>query len=841
MAGLADLNVRLGLLTANFERDLKKADRRLRAFQKSVEGIGKGLTQGLTLPIIGFGSAAVSSFAQFEKGAKALEVVTKDAKSVGDQLEELREVAKLPGLGFQEAVQGSARLQAVGLSADEAAKTLGAFGNAVARSGGGRVELEGALLALTQIASKGKISAEEINQLNERIFEIRPALEAAFGTSNSEELQKLGISSEEFISKVTEELGKLDKVQGGLSNSFENLGDSIRSNLSRVGEIINNTFNIGDIIDRFDRSLTSIVDTFQALDPATQKTVVRVAAFAAALGPGLLVIGKLIALRRGLIDTLLLASQSFRSLGGSAINAANNIKNLNFKAFLTPQLLAVSAAIGLVALAWSEFSRKAQLATAAQRTIEGVTNSAAAALAVETAKIDPLISAIKSETVSREEKAKAIQQLKEISPEYFGQLDEERIRVADVTAAYDNFKKSVLLTAQARAAESKLTEIASKRFEKEQKLLKLQDQFVKQSASVGTALIQGILGNTQRGAIAFGRLKDELESVKKEEEALVKLLGESTQGLNKLGAESESSSAKTVTSFERISESAKKIPEEISRINKELSAITQKSIALGPSFDTEGASLDTLTTGVERLLELGAGTDNSAIKGFIDQIKELRGSVVEVQEITSKNLIPAEVVSQSQESLSLVGESYKKLAAQIFEQTEGSYNFIQRQIEQAQILANVVGSVLDSAFSSLFQTIEEGGKNAFGSFLDGIKKAISGLIKQLLVAVAKALVLAAIFSLIVPGASFASKFGSLFKSFSGIPGLAEGGVVPSGYPNDTYPARLTSGEVVVPPDKLSTLMNSGSGQQVFIPSVTLRGEDLVIAFKRAEKKYNRYS
>lgn len=841
MAGLAELNVKLGLLTAGFEASLKKTDRKLRSFQKSVEGIGKGLTQSITVPLVGLGAAAVSSFAQFERSAAALTAVTKDAKSVAQQLEDLREVAKLPGLGFEEAVQGSARLQAVGLSADEAARTLGAFGNAVARSGGGRVELEGALLALTQIASKGKISAEEINQLNERIFEIRPALEAAFGTSNSEELQKLGISSEEFISKVTAELGKLDKVQGGLSNSFENLGDSIRTNLARVGDIINNTFNIGDIIDRFDKGLTSLVNTFRVLDPATQKTVVRVAAFAISIGPALLVIGKLIALRRGLIDTLLLASQSFRSLGGAAINAANNIKTLNFKAFLTPQLIAVSAAIGLVTLAWSEFSRKAQLATAAQRTIEGVTNSAAAALAVETAKIDPLIAAIDSETTSREEKTAAIQKLKEISPEYFGQLDEERIKVGDVTAAYDNFKKSVLLTAQARAAESKLTEIASKRFEKEQKLLKLRDQFITQSSNAGSALIQGVLGNTQRGAIAFSRLKDELESVKKEEEALIKLLGESTQGLNKLGSESEVSSTKTVASFERISASAKAIPEEISKINKELQAITQKSIALGPSFDTEGASLDTLTSGVEKLLELGAGADNSAVKGFIDQIKELRGSVASVQEITSKNLIPPEVVSQSQSSLGLIGESYRLLAEKIFEQTEGSYNFIQRQIEQAQILSNIVGGVLDSAFTNLFQTIEEGGKNAFGSFLEGIKKAISGLIKQLLVAVAKALVLAAIFSLIVPGASFASKFGSLFKSFSGIPGLAEGGVVPSGYPNDTYPARLTSGEVVVPPDKLSTIMNSGNGQQVFIPSVTLRGEDLVIAFKRAEKKYNRYS
>ncbi|MBU2177549.1 MAG: hypothetical protein KJ556_20855, partial [Gammaproteobacteria bacterium] len=33
--------------------------------------------------------------------------------------------------------------------------------------------------------------------------------------------------------------------------------------------------------------------------------------------------------------------------------------------------------------------------------------------------------------------------------------------------------------------------------------------------------------------------------------------------------------------------------------------------------------------------------------------------------------------------------------------------------------------------------------------------------------------------------------------------MAQGGIVPAGYPNDTYPALLTSGERVIPPGKLA--------------------------------------
>jgi hypothetical protein len=37
-----------------------------------------------------------------------------------------------------------------------------------------------------------------------------------------------------------------------------------------------------------------------------------------------------------------------------------------------------------------------------------------------------------------------------------------------------------------------------------------------------------------------------------------------------------------------------------------------------------------------------------------------------------------------------------------------------------------------------------------------------------------------------------------------LPKLASGGVIPTGFPNDSYPALLTSGEIVVPPAKLTT-------------------------------------
>jgi hypothetical protein len=61
-------------------------------------------------------------------------------------------------------------------------------------------------------------------------------------------------------------------------------------------------------------------------------------------------------------------------------------------------------------------------------------------------------------------------------------------------------------------------------------------------------------------------------------------------------------------------------------------------------------------------------------------------------------------------------------------------------------------------------------------------------------------------------------------------GMAQGGIVPAGYPNDTYPARLTSGEMVIPPGKLDGV--GGMNIQLEVDEIRIKGSDIVIALRR---------
>lgn len=218
----------------------------------AVRGLS-GMLQGLGanakhLVGIGAGISAVAGAAGFADAAKldsltrGLASVSVSAADLQGQLSRLREVAKLPGLGFEEAVQGSLSLQSAGISARLAERSLMAFGNALATVGKGKDDLNGVTLALQQMAAKGKISAEEINQINERVPQIRAAMQRAFGTADTEELAKLGIDVTTFITGVVADMEKLPKVSGGIQNSIENMADAMKDALVPLGQGIADLF-----------------------------------------------------------------------------------------------------------------------------------------------------------------------------------------------------------------------------------------------------------------------------------------------------------------------------------------------------------------------------------------------------------------------------------------------------------------------------------------------------------------------------------------------------------------------------------------------------------------------
>lgn len=290
------INVVLELDTTAFQRSIGRVEKQLQQFGSRLENIGTTLSQRLTLPLLAAGAASVKAFADFEKLSKGLAAVMGSSEAAEAELVKLREVAKLPGLGFKEAVQGSVNLQAVGLSADQARQTLRGFGAAIAATGGGAMELQEVQRQLTQIISKNRILQEDYGVLQERVPLIGKALEAAFGTSNIENVRAMGVSGQEFVQRISEALIVLPQTQnltGGLANALENLRDSLQNSASQFGQAINKAIDLEGIISKVATAVQRAADFFSSLNPAVQKTIVVVGLAVAAIGPLLFAIGSM--------------------------------------------------------------------------------------------------------------------------------------------------------------------------------------------------------------------------------------------------------------------------------------------------------------------------------------------------------------------------------------------------------------------------------------------------------------------------------------------------------------------------------------------------------------------
>lgn len=257
----------------------------------NMKAAGMAMTTYVTLPLALLAGASLKAAGDLQALEKGFAATYKGAGNVNDELRKTQEVAKLPGLGLKEAIQGATNLQAVGFAADQSRRILEGYGNALATVGKGKADLEGVITALSQMSAKGKISAEEINQIAERVPQIRKVMQDAFGTADTEVLQKMGISVDQFVTRTTAEINKLPKVTGGINNAFENMADSGFLALSKLGDAINKTFDVEGKLNALGDALGGLAESFGDLSPAAQGTILVVAGLVAAAGPLLLALG----------------------------------------------------------------------------------------------------------------------------------------------------------------------------------------------------------------------------------------------------------------------------------------------------------------------------------------------------------------------------------------------------------------------------------------------------------------------------------------------------------------------------------------------------------------------
>lgn len=177
---MADTNYKIGLqITADgarAESELKKIDAMINRLGANVSGaassfagnVAANAVSKLTALAIDGGAAIVDYSAKLEQTEIGFETLLGGAEAAERHLRDLQSFAKSTPFEFEGLTKLSQRLVGVGVTSEKIVPLLRDIGNAVAAVGGTADQVDGVTIALSQMISKGKVSAEEMEQLAER-------------------------------------------------------------------------------------------------------------------------------------------------------------------------------------------------------------------------------------------------------------------------------------------------------------------------------------------------------------------------------------------------------------------------------------------------------------------------------------------------------------------------------------------------------------------------------------------------------------------------------------------------------------------------------------------------
>lgn len=689
MATLGEINIRVAAQIDDFEAKMAQVEKGLGRLGDYAKQAGQALTTYVTLPLTLVATAAVAASGKMESLQKGLNAInTQDlitqgvapvvavgqaATATAARLKELELIARAPGIGFEQAVKGDIRLRSVGVTAEQSAKILREFANAIALTGGSAADLDRVTVQLAQLSAKGKVLATDLRPVIEAAPSVATALQKLFGSVDSEEiskqLEKAGQSSTDFIERLTTELAKAPRVTGGLANQLENLAQSAQQSLAKLGDAISRAVDLPSILDSVSGALDGLVESFTNLDPGTQQFIVALGVAAAAVGPLLLAVGGLLAALPSITAGAALAGAAVEGLGvgilafatgpvGVAIAAVAALAGgIYYFVTASDRALAsyeeqarkadqLAASVNPLLERYNELASKASLTALEQQELNSVIRQLAELVPSAVTAIDSLgratgISAgqvVAFTSALQQQKAAqaalnlpaATQKLEELRTKYQvlkEQADEFNKTGAIKVAVFDAGGGSVeTYRAGSRAVLELQANLANANVEflnQKQLVDQLKGSVGELSKEVGGNLTPALtdaeialkfLGGQSTGTVGLlASLREELKAVKEAREDAG--TERETLQFNPLIKSLEAEIAR----LEGVDKASKKTADAIKKLREELARLTALDNLLGntPSeIEVLERRVNALATGLKTLVDAGVSTSSRAFQGF---------------------------------------------------------------------------------------------------------------------------------------------------------------------------------------------------------------------------------
>ena len=865
MPSIAQLNVRVGLIFKDLDKGLEQVERRLRSSGRRLSQLGGDITVAISGPLGLIGASAITAAGNLESLQLAMVSTFESAgRGAGDaqkEIEALRKSALAPGLDLEQAIKASIRLQSVGDSAEAARKTIEGVANAVALTGGTAANLESVTVQMSQMISKGKVLSQDLRIIQENMPIISKLMKQAFGTSNAEDIQALGITGKEFVDKITLELQKLPKVAGGIQNAIVNAGAAVKNFLATIGLEINKVFDIGAKSDQFSAFLKSAAEGFANLSDGTKRFIVEFGLVAVAAGPVIKVFGVLKSTGAQMIDVFQGLAGGVKGVIGTVLGLADSVNRLKLALGVIGLVIAVTAAIYALSQQFDAAAFVTEKFADAQRSV-----------AVETAKergeLDKNFDVLKNVTATHGERKEAIDQLLKQYPDYFKNINLEIQSVDQLTQIQRDLTNEIERSVAARKKSEALNAIYEKRADILLRIKELQDG-AKATVSESTLIDTGDL--IKSGSIAQAvilklqaqadGLKDSAGQVGKQfDEAFglvgtaarraspaSKVLGDLKTGTDDLtnsqyqnslsSKQLEAEKKKQAKASREAAKAAREQAKAEKEVFDELDAITEQLLAMNEQEQRlkdlqvapkipEGGGRGTTQfgTALDPVKSTTAGTD---------RLKEVQDTLANVGIAASASLTPIDQLLQALSAHAIgFGDSWKILT----EIVQGS--------------SNTMGQALGAAASAFVQSAAAGEasfKSLGQAALQGAAAVIRAKLIESVASVAadafKKFGLLGFIGAAVGGGAVVGLFNKLVSSIK-VPGFALGtNYAPGGLAlvGERGPelVNLPRGSQVTPNNRLNNLAGNTGGNVNVTGQFVLRGTDLVVAIEKQNSINNR--
>lgn len=424
-------------LNVDLVRAFRTADKEQREFNKGIVRSGKDLqnfgaewSMNVTAPLLGFAGVSMKVFGDLEAVSKGLEVVEGSTAGASAALERIKAIAKLPGLGMQEAAQGYTNMRSLGFAAEFTERALKAVGNAVAIGGKGKFEFNNIITQLNQMASKSSVLAEDLKPILNSAPMIAMKIKEIYGTINGEDINKqLTGGTKEFIETLVAGLETVPSAASGAKNAFENFGDSLIVAGANIGEVIDKSTGLTNGVNLLGDAIVKGSEYFKNMNATTKDSIVFLGGLALAVGPVTYAVGGLVTRIPGLIA------------------------GLNATRFAAGGLVGV-----LGGLAWLLIDHQKHLNDVAKATesVELINAKISAQYSNEIKQVSDLLEVLRSEKSTKEQIKKAKEDLLKIDPSFSKALEGEKINFSLLNDQVSSYINNLTAAAKVKVLQSKI-------------------------------------------------------------------------------------------------------------------------------------------------------------------------------------------------------------------------------------------------------------------------------------------------------------------------------------------------------------------------------------------------